>query len=278
LKTSQKIHAQFGLKWNPFLPEVPTEALVKDEITERFCWRVEQVVMDGGFAMLTGEPGTGKSVTLRHLYDHLSSMQELSVRIITRPQSGIRDFYRELAELFEVPIKQNNRYTSFANLRSHWKSHIKSSLLRPVLLIDEAQEAHEDVLNELRLLTSIDLDSKNILAVVLAGDNRLPEKLRVPMLLPLESRVRIRQHLDKRPPQDLAHILKETLIKAGNSSLMTEGAIQSAAEHSMGNIRAMMHLSNELLCHASEDNETCIDENMFFKAFKDTTKKRKSSR
>ena len=118
--------------------------------------------------MITGEPGTGKSVTLRHLNDHLSNMQELAVRVITRPQSGIRDFYRELAELFDVPIRQNNRYGSFINLRKQWGSHIKSSLFRPVLLMDEAQEAHEDVLNELRLLSSVDLDSKNILAVVFA--------------------------------------------------------------------------------------------------------------
>jgi general secretion pathway protein A len=278
MKTAQKIHAQFGLKWNPFSPEIPTEAIVVDETTKRFCWRVEQVVMDGGFAMVTGDPGTGKSVTLRHLNDHLSAMQELAVRIITRPQSGIRDFYRELAELFEVPIRQNNRYNSYTSLRAQWRSHIKSSMLRPVLLIDEAQEAHEDVLNELRLLTSIDLDSKNILAVVLAGDNRLPEKLRAPVLMPLESRVRIRQHLDKRPPQDLAHILKETLSKAGNSSLMTDAVIQSAAEHSMGNLRAMMMIGNELLCQASEDNETQIDENMFFRVFKETTKKRKPTK
>jgi type II secretory pathway predicted ATPase ExeA len=278
MKTSKKLHSQFGLKWNPFLAEVPTEALVLDDTTKRFCWRVEQVVMDGGFAMITGEPGTGKSVTLRHLNDHLSNMQELAVRVITRPQSGIRDFYRELAELFEVPIRQNNRYGSFINLRKQWGSHIKSSLFRPVLLMDEAQEAHEDVLNELRLLSSVDLDSKNILAVVFAGDHRLPEKLRAPMLMPLESRIRIRQHLDKRPPQDLATILKETLTKAGNSSLMTENVIQSAAEHAMGNMRAMMMIGNELLCQASEDNETEINENMFFRVFKETTKKRKSSR
>jgi hypothetical protein len=52
----KQIHALYGLKWNPFLPEIPPEALIKDESTKRFCWRVEQVVMDGGFALVTGEP------------------------------------------------------------------------------------------------------------------------------------------------------------------------------------------------------------------------------
>jgi general secretion pathway protein A len=276
MKSAHKLHTLYGLKWNPFLAEVPTDALVVDQVTKRFCWRVEQVVLDGGFAMITGEPGTGKSVTLRHLKDHLTSMPELTVRVITRPQSGIRDFYRELAELYDVPLKQNNRYGSYTSLRTQWRSHIKASLLRPVLLIDEAQEAHEDVLNELRLLSSVDLDSKNILATVLAGDNRLPEKLRAPMLMPLESRVRIRHHLDKRPPQDLAEILKETITKAGNSALLSDGVIQTAAEHAMGNLRALMMMAHELLCQAAEDHVQVIDENLFFKVYKDSAKKKKN--
>jgi general secretion pathway protein A len=95
----------------------------------------------GGFAMVTGDPGTGKSITLRHLHAHLSETTELNVRVIARPQSGICAFYHEIAELADVPVKQNNRFGSFANFRSHWKSHIKSTMFRPVLLIDEAQEA-----------------------------------------------------------------------------------------------------------------------------------------
>ena len=66
----------------------------------------------------TGESGTGKSVTLRHLNAHLSEMPELSVRIIKRPQRGILDSYRELSELFDVPLKKNNRFSTFNALRT----------------------------------------------------------------------------------------------------------------------------------------------------------------
>jgi len=272
------LHALYGLKWNPFLADVPSESLIKDDSTKKFCWRVEQVVLDGGFALVTGEPGTGKSVTLRHLRDHLKNIPELSVKIISRPQSGLRDFYREISELFEVPITQSNRFGSFANLRAQWKSHIKANLFRPVLLIDEAQEAHDDVLNELRLLSSIDLDSKNILAVVLAGDNRLPEKLRQSSLLPLESRILVRYHLDKRPQNELIHILKEVIKQAGSPELMTPILIQSLAEHSMGNLRAMMLMANELLAAASEKEQRQLDENLFFDVYRNATKKKRTGK
>ena len=274
----KQIHALFGLKWNPFLPEVPAEALIKDESTKRFCWRVEQVVMDGGFALVTGEPGTGKSVTLRQLQAHLRNLPELAVRVITRPQSNIRDFYREIAELFDVPLRQSNRYGSFSLLRAQWNSHIKASMFRPVILIDEAQEAHEEVLNELRLLASIELDAKNILAVVLAGDSRLPEKLRQSVLLPLESRIRIRHHLDKRRQAELASILVEAITQAGSPELLTEPLVKALAEHSMGNLRAMMIMCNELLAAAAEREIRQLDENLFFDVFSSHFKKKRSGK
>ena len=59
-----------------------------------------------------------------------------------------------------------------------WQAHIQSTLTRPVLLVDEAQEMQLSVLAELRLLASADLDSQILLTIVLAGDGRLAERLR----------------------------------------------------------------------------------------------------
>ena len=215
---------------------------------------------------------------MRQLQAHLREIPELAVRIITRPQSHIRDFYRELAELFDVPIRQNNRYGSFSQLRAQWTSHIKASMFRPVILIDEAQEAHEDVLNELRLLASVELDSKNIIAVILAGDSRLPEKLRQSVLLPLESRIRIRHHLDKRPQGELAEILKEAISQAGSPTLLTDPLIKALAEHSMGNLRAMMLMCNEMLAAAAEREIRQLDETLFFDVFSVNFKKKRTGK
>jgi type II secretory pathway predicted ATPase ExeA len=58
---SKKLLALYGLKWNPFSPELPREALLATPKVEHFAWRVEQLVQEGGFALVTGESGTGKS-------------------------------------------------------------------------------------------------------------------------------------------------------------------------------------------------------------------------
>jgi type II secretory pathway predicted ATPase ExeA len=64
-----------------------------------------------------------------------------------------------------------------------WSDHITQTMLCPVLIIDEAQETLATVLNEIRVLASKELDSRQLLCIVLAGDARLPERLRSPELM-----------------------------------------------------------------------------------------------
>ncbi|XXG21985.1 MAG: hypothetical protein WJ289_07520 [Ferrovum myxofaciens] len=82
----------FGLKWNPFNTELPTEALYLSPKINDFFWRIEQVhVREGGFALIQGDPGTGKSVALRALAERLERQTDLTVGILNHPRatSGI---------------------------------------------------------------------------------------------------------------------------------------------------------------------------------------------
>src|SRR5713226_820901 len=164
----------YGLKWNPFAPDVPTEALLPTPRIESFGWRVEHLAREGGFAAVVGDPGTGKSVTLRLL----AALRDVVVGVVTRPQAGVADFYRELGHLFGVALSPHNRWAGAKALRDTWLAHIDATIFRPVLLVDEAQDVRTDVLTELRLLASADLDARVILTVVLAGDRRLQDRLR----------------------------------------------------------------------------------------------------
>jgi general secretion pathway protein A len=146
----------------------------------------------GGFATIEGPPGGGKSVALRLVADRLSRMRDVVVGEITRPQSRLSDFYRELASIFGIVVSSSNRWGGYKMLREKWLMHIESTLMRPVLLIDEAQEVPPIVLDELRLLGSTRFDSCTIVTVVLSGDLRLAERLKTQELLPLDSRIRTR--------------------------------------------------------------------------------------
>jgi len=265
---NKKLLSLYGLKWNPFSPELPSEALRTTPALENFCWRVEQsLVREGGFALITGEPGTGKSVALRLLAERLATLREVAVGALAHPQSQVADFYRELGDLFSVALRPHNRWGGFKALRERWQAHIETTLVRPVLLVDEAQEMNPAVLGELRLLASTRFDSRILLAVVLAGDARLPELLRRPELLALGSRIRTRLSLEVASREELLAGLEHLLETAGNRQLMTPELRATLAEHALGNYRVLTTLGAELLAAAAQQERTQLDEQLYLEVF-----------
>jgi len=261
---SLDILAPFGLKFHPFRPDIPIEALYRPPAVDAFCARVERTVGDGGFVLVTGEPGSGKSVAMRLLSQRLGGLRDVVVGTVDHPQSRVSDFYRELGDIFKVPVLPQNRWAGFKTLRIRWGEHISTTLMRPVLIIDEAQEMLTSVYSELRLLTSKDLDSKSLLCVVLTGDSRLPERLRAPDLLPIGSRIRRRLMLEPASRDELCACLDHVLDVAGNPGLMTTELKVTIAEHAAGNYRVMMNIADELLAAAAERDLPRIDEKLYF--------------
>jgi len=264
---NNKLLSLYGLKWNPFAPEVPVAAFHVGARLDSFCWRVEQLVGEGGFALVTGRSGLGKSVTLRVLADRLSALRDVQIGVLSRPQAGLHDFYRELGELFGVPLQPHNRWGGAKALRERWQAHIDASLCRPVLIIDEGQEMQLAVLNELRLLCSARLDSHLLLTVVLAGDQRLLERFGSEELLPLGSRMRVRLALERATPEELRELLQHALAKAGAPKLMTTELVATLCDHAQGNLRALMNMAGELLAAAAQREAPQIDEQLFFETF-----------
>ena len=176
---NHKLLALYGLKFNPFSPELPVDAIYVPSKIESFCWRIEHAqIREGGFAMVHGDPGSGKSIVLRVLAERLKKLPDVTVGAINHPQSNLADFYRELGDVFGVPLRPSNRWGGFKALRARWLAHMESTRCRAVLLVDEAQEMTPQVLSELRLLASSSFDSQSLLCIVMAGDARLIEKLR----------------------------------------------------------------------------------------------------
>jgi len=275
---SKKLLSLWGLKWNPFSPELPSEGLLVTAKIENFAWRVEQLVQEGGFALVWGESGSGKSVAIRIVAERLSTLRDVVVGVLQRPQSKTADFYRELGDIFAVQLSPSNRYGGFKALRERWKAHVASSRIKPVLLIDEAQEMAPDVLNELRILSSADFDATSLLTVVFAGDGRLLELLRHDDLVPLGTRIRTRLNMEPASREELSELLSHALSKAGNATLMTDGLMDTLVDHAAGNYRLLMTMSAELLAHGMAHEVEQLDEKLYLELFQPKRPRRQSKK
>ncbi|MGH8431348.1 MAG: hypothetical protein ACREUF_13190, partial [Solimonas sp.] len=70
--------ALYGLKFNPFAQDIPVEAVFVNPRLDHFCWRIEHgLAREGGFAMVHGDPGSGKSIALRLLHQRLTRLPDL---------------------------------------------------------------------------------------------------------------------------------------------------------------------------------------------------------
>lgn len=267
MASEKQLLALYGLKWNPFLSDIPVEAVWTPPQLDSFSFRMESLVMEGGFAMICGDPGLGKSKIVQLTAHRLGRLSDVVVGVMERPQSSLQDFYREMSALFGVNLSPANRYGGFKALRERWQNHIRTTLFRPVLLIDEAQEMAASSLNELRLLASTQFDSQCILTILLCGDGRLPERFRTESLVSLGTRIRVRLPLEPLSRDHLLLYLHHALEQAGSPHLMTDALMDALADHSCGNLRMLNQMAADLLASAAQKQMPRIDEKLFLETF-----------
>ena len=257
---------RFGIKYNPFAPDVPLAGLHRLPAVDAFCTYLgTHLVHNGGFALITGSPGSGKSVALRQINAHCTGLDTHAACALSHPTASLSNFYRELGDLFGVRLSPHNRWGGIRRLREQWTGHLERIGLRPILLVDEAQLLPDEVMAELRLLAATEFDSRIMLTVVLAGDGRLEDRLVGETLRPLASRIRRRLQLDMFADEDsLGETLDCLLAQAGNPGLMTPGLKQTLITHAGGNRRSLSILADSLLAAAIERDCGTLDETLFF--------------
>jgi type II secretory pathway predicted ATPase ExeA len=263
----KQILAFYGLKWNPFLPCIPTEGLWSPPGVDNFLFRLESMAMNGGFALVSGEPGLGKSKILQLIAHSFARREEVVVGVMERPQSSLGDFYREMGSLFGVNLTPANRYGGFKDLRARWHNHIKNTLYRPLLIIDEAQEMLTCSLNELRLLGSAHFDSQCLLTTVVCGDMRLADRFRSGPLVAMGSRMHHRMMLEPYGRQVLLDYLEHVLNAAGAQHLMTQTLMETLADHCAGNLRLLNNMAAELLLAGAKAERPQLDEKLYLEVF-----------
>lgn len=168
---------------------------------------------DEGFLVMTGEPGTGKTITMRKFMNELPETVEYAY--VMFPSLEPEEMFRAVLEDFGFPIGENQTKNAlFAGFRD-FLTEKKRQGKKPLLIIDEAQNLPARTLEELRILSNLETEKDKLIRFVIAGQPELDSKLNSPSLRQLRQRITLHVSLDYMDFDDMSKYVAFRLSKGG---------------------------------------------------------------
>ncbi|MCG6214664.1 AAA family ATPase [Vibrio furnissii] len=167
----------------------------------------------GGFAMLTGEVGTGKTTVAKAILAGLPAQTRAG--FILNPTFSERELLEAICDEFAIKYPAQATLKQLSQVLYQFLLNEYANGIQVLLVIDEAQHLAPDVLEQLRLLTNLETESRKLLKVLLIGQPELQYKLQLPQLRQLAQRITGRYHLLPLDVSETAHYIRFRLQQAG---------------------------------------------------------------
>jgi type II secretory pathway predicted ATPase ExeA len=203
----------FALTRHPFDKDLVADDLFESAALDELSMRLKHLVEMRGIGLVTGDSGSGKTTTCRHLVAglHAGLYRVLYTSMTT---GNAMDLYKSIAWELGLPTERN-RAGLFKQIRSEVSRLCAENRLRPVLIVDEAHHLRTDLLEDLRLLTNYAMDSENRLTVVLVGHPELRRRMSMAALDALAQRIVVRAHVRGLARDEMGPYLAHRLRLAG---------------------------------------------------------------
>ncbi|NLB78365.1 MAG: AAA family ATPase [Clostridiaceae bacterium] len=244
--------ARYGLEFNPFLKnskEIPIETQEYKEV--RF--RLDYLLRTKGFGLLTGNPGCGKTTSLRNW---VSSFNPSLYKVIYSSLSTltVMEFYRNLV----TSLGQEPFFRKADNCRIIQTEITRLALekkVTPIIIIDEANHISNAILNDLKILFNFEMDSRDRAVILLAGLPQLNNTLRLGIHEPLKQRIVMNYNMDVLSKEEARTYILGKLKGAGcNQPVFEDNALEAIVNASGGIPRMINKLCNGSLLIANSQN------------------------
>ncbi|WKE65656.1 AAA family ATPase [Gallaecimonas kandeliae] len=241
-------NSYFGLTEAPFsIAPDPRYLYLSEQHKEALAHLLYGIRNDNGFVLLTGEVGTGKTTVCRSLLDSLGPKTDLA--FILNPKYSVLELLAAICDELGIPYPPGERWLKvyIDALNNHLlRSHAEGR--QTVLIIDEAQNLSSDVLEQLRLLTNLETNSRKLLQIILLGQPELLDMLAKPELRQLAQRITARFHLGPLSQREMQAYVQHRLTVAGvERPLFTRRALHRLYALSQGIPRVINLLCDRAL-------------------------------
>ncbi len=257
----------FGLKETPFtISPDPRYLFMSERHRDALAHLLYGIGEGGGFVLLTGEVGTGKTTVCRCLLEQLP--QKVRLAYILNPKLNSVELMATMCDELGIEYaKGENSLKTFTDLLSNYLLQAHANGLNTVLMIDEAQNLSVDVLEQIRLLTNLETNQKKLLQIILIGQPELQELLAKKELRQLAQRITARYHLRPLSLVESKAYLEHRLRIAGvNRPIFTNKAVQQIHKASQGVPRLINVISDRALLGAFSENQHKVNDKTVLKA------------
>lgn len=250
----------FALNEKPFsISPDPRFLFMSNRYREALTHLTYGVQEGGGFVLLTGEVGTGKTTVCRCLLQQLPKNTRLA--FVLNPKLNSLELLATICDELKIDYPEDceslkiltDRLTTYL-LACHQEN------LNVVIMIDEAQNLATEVLEQIRLLTNLETNQKKLLQIILVGQPELQEKLAQRNLRQLAQRVTARYHL--RPlnlKETMAYVIHRVRIAGCNKNLFSRSAIEYLHAKTQGIPRLINTISDRALLGAANHKKNNVD-------------------
>lgn len=224
----------FGLSESPFsISPDPRYLFLSDKHREALAHLIYGVGDQGGFVVLTGEVGTGKTTICRCLLQQLPDNADIA--FIINPKQSINQLLQSIFNDLGITYEKGNTSKDLIDKLNDYLLDAHARGRNTILIIDEAQNLAVDVLEQLRLLTNLETNEKKLLQLLLLGQPELNDLLLRPELRQLAQRVTARYHLSPLSKHEVTEYIQHRLSVAGcRSEIFPASAIKKIYSLSQG--------------------------------------------
>lgn len=247
----------FPFTREPFSRELaPTEVFVS-EGHEELRVRLRHAIETGSLAVVTGQVGSGKSTAIRAVMYSLDASRYRTL-YLANSQLTPPEFYRSL--LYQLNVQPRRGFAENKRLLTQIMLEWHQKGVKPIVIIDEAQELGVPMLSEFRFALNYQTDSFSPLTIILSGQPQLTETLRLQVLECIRQRITIHYRLpaltEKEVPPYILHHLR---IAGVDKQIFTDKAMTMIYQYSKGLPRRINNICRYAIIAAITVESSAVD-------------------